>query len=94
MNGGEKFFAEDAFGEIYEGTFFAEDIKDFSSHSTKSAADDEDVAIRSATSQVRMSTESEVLRESDKAFASACDFGRNLGSGYLPHFAGKIFGNF
>jgi len=94
MNGGGNFFAEDAFGEIYEGTFFAEDIKYFSSHSTNSAADNEEAAIKSATSQVRMSTESEVLRESGKAFMSACDFGRNLGSGYLPHFAGKIFGNF
>ena len=94
MNGGEKFFAEDAFGEMYEGTFFAEDMKNFSSHSSNSADDSEEAAIRSATSQVRMTTEAEVLRESGKAFVSACDFGRNLGSGYLPHFAGKIFGNF
>ena len=94
MNGGGNFFVEDAFGEVYNGSFFAEDMENFLSHSQKSPADSEEAAIRSATSQVRMSTESEVLRESDKAFASACDFGRNLGSGYLPHFAGKIFGNF
>ncbi len=94
MNGGGDFFVEDAFGEIYKGSFFAEDMKNFSSHSQQSAADSEEAAIRSATSQVRMSTESEVLRESGKAFMSACDFGRNLWSGYSPHFAGKIFGNF
>ncbi len=94
MNGGENFFVEDAFGEIYEGTFFAEDMKNFSSHSSNSAADAEEAAIRSATSQVRMSTESEVLRESGKAFVSACNFGRNLVSGHSPQFAGKIFGNF
>ena len=94
MNGGGKFFAEDAFGEVYEGSFFAEDIKNFASHSEDSAADSEEAAIRSATSQVRMSTQSEVLRESGKAFLSACDFGKNFSSGYLPQFAGRIFSNF
>ena len=94
MDGGGKFFAEDAFGEIYEGTFFAEDMKKYSSSSSKSAANSEEVAINFATSQVRMSTESEVMRESDKAFFSACDCGKNFGSTYTPNFAGKIFSNF
>ena len=94
MNGGVNFFAEDAFGEVYEGTFFAEDMKKFSSHSSNSATDSEEAAMIAATSQVRMSTQSEVLSESGKAFLSACDFGKNLGSGFSPQFAGKIFGNF
>ena len=38
MNSGGSFFVEDAFGEIYEGTFFADDMKNFSSNSSKSAA--------------------------------------------------------
>ena len=94
MNGGGNFFIEDAFGEIYEGTFFAEDMKNFSSHSQKSAADAEEAAINAATSQVRMSTQSEVLRESNKAFLSACDLGKNFGGSFSPQFAGKIFSNF
>ena len=95
VNGGEKFFVEDAFGKIYEGTFFAEDIRKFSSNSSNSAAGNaEEAAIAAATSQVRMSTESEVLRESGKAFISACDFNKNLGSSYTPNFAGKIFATF
>ena len=94
MNGGVNFFTEDAFGDVYNGTLFAEDVKNLSSKSKNSAADCEEAAIRSATSQVRMSTESEVLRESGKAFISACEFGKNLGGNFSPNFAGKIFGNF
>lgn len=94
MNGGGNFFVEDAFGEIYEGTFFADDMKNFSSHSKKSPANSEEAAIMSATSQVRMATKSEVLSESGRAFLSACNFGKGLGSGCSPQFAGKIFGNF
>ena len=93
MNGGGNFFTENAFGEVYEGSFFAEDVKDFSSSYSKSPADSEEAAIRTATSQVRMSTETEVLRESGKAFMQACNF-NNLSNGYVPNFAGKIFSNF
>ena len=94
MNGGGNFFAENAFGEVYEGTFFAEDVKDFLSSYSHSAAEAEEAAVRAATSAVRMSTESEVLRESGRAFISACDFNKNLGSSYTPNFAGKIFATF
>ncbi len=90
MNGGEKFFVEDAFGRIFEKNFCAEDVRYFAQHSSNSAANAEEAAIDAATSQVRMLTESEVLRESSKAFISACNFGDLLSSN-SPQFTGKIF---
>ena len=94
MNGGVNFFVEDAFGEIYNGTFFAEDFKNLSSNSSNSAVGSEEAAMRSATSQVRMSTQSEALRESGKAFMTACEFEKNFSGSFSPNFAGKIFSNF
>lgn len=94
MNSGGSFFVEDAFGEIYEGTFFADDMKNFSSNSSKSAANKKEAAIYSATSQVRISTESEVLRESDRAFLTACNLDNSMLCGRPVHFVGKIFSDF
>ena len=94
MNGGGNFFVENAFGEVYEGTFFAEDLRKISSSSSISAANIKKAAFNSATSQVRMPTESEVLRESNMAFLSACNLDHFLSKSYSTQFAGKIFSNF
>ena len=94
MDGGRNFFVEDAFGKIYEGTFFVGDVKNFSSNSSKSAANKKEAAVNSATSQVRMSTESEVLRESNLAFLSACNLNTGLNYNFPSCFAGKIFSDF
>lgn len=94
MSGGGNFFVEDAFGKIYERTFFAEDMKNFTSNSYRSAANAKEAAVNSATSQVRMSTEVEVLRESNKAFLSAYGLSGDLGSSGSTKFVGQIIGDF
>lgn len=92
MNGGENFFKEDAFGEIYNGSFFADDVKKFSS-ATSNSNKNESAAMNAAVSQVRMSTEVDVGRESSKAIRSIYELGGNLGGGVGSNFAGRIFGN-
>lgn len=92
MNGGGNFFVENVFGEIYKKTVMAEDKENFTSTS-RSAANAQEAAVNEATSKVRMSTELEVLRESNRAFLSSCYFDKNLGSSHSSHFAGKIFGD-
>jgi|GEM_PF-2994402 len=93
MHGGGNFFVEDAFGGIYSRIFLAEDMKNFTSTSFRSAANTKEAAEISATFQVRMSTEAEVLRESNKAFLSAYCFDKDLGSSYPANFVGRFFGN-
>lgn len=90
MSSERNFFRENAFGEMYEGTFFAEDFpKKPPETSVKNNA--EAAAISAATNQVRLSNEVDASQEATRAISSAFDVGGNLG-GINNNFGGRIFG--
>ena len=91
----KDFFIESAFGEVYAGTFFADD---FPQRPKKNPARDktiEDVKFDEATSKVRMNTEVEVNRQVTEKINSMYGLG-NLGGvgGMFSSFNGNIFGAF
>ena len=86
-----NFFRENAFGEMYEGTFFAEDFPNKAPEtSAKNSA--ENAAISAATNTVRLSNEIDAGQEATRAISSAFDVGGNLGVGSSNNFGGRIFG--
>lgn len=90
MSSDRNFFKENAFGEMYEGTFFAEDFPKKPPESTvKNTA--EAAALSAATNQVRLSNEVDASQEATRALSSAFDVGGNLGS-MNNNFGGRIFG--
>lgn len=86
---GKNFFRENAFGEMYEGTFFAEDFPNRPADTKPSA---EAVAICAATNHVRLSNEIDAGQEATRAISSAFDVGGNLGGASANNFGGRIFG--
>ena len=93
MGSENDFFEENAFGDIYDGTFFAEDVR-----STFTSSDDsiEEAKFREAVSKVRMSTEVDVTREANRAINSAYDLvglgGEIHSGGITSYFMSKILG--
>lgn len=102
----KNFFSEDAFGDMYKGTIFAEERPDKplrrpskppkTLSAPKSGSDSEnpgeDEAISYAVSHVRMHTDVDVLRQSERALNSNYALNGNFGAGISSNFAGKIFG--
>ncbi len=85
-----NFFKENAFGEMYEGTFLEDEFP--KKPPEKTANTPEAAAINAATSHVRLSNEIDAGQEANRAISSAFDIGGNLGGGTSPNFAGRIFG--
>lgn len=89
----KNFFIENAFGDIYAGTFFAEDFPQCPKKNTKQNASPEDVQISAATEKVRLPTEVEVSRQVTEKINSMYALGGNFGSNSLtPTFNGNIIG--
>ena len=83
----KDFFVEDAFGEIYRGTFFDEDVKNFSL-----MKNDKSEEMIGAAAPVRMQNEVDVARESAQAVRAAYKLGGDFGVNFSNYFSGKIFG--
>lgn len=91
----KNFFIESAFGEIYEGTFFADDFPTCSQKNSQKNRDHStvDAKISEATSKVRMPTDVEVSQQVTGKLNSVYSLGGNLNSiSYMsaPTFNGAI----
>ncbi len=91
MSDDRDFFGENAFGDMYAGTFFEDE---FPKRPPEKSADNQKEAaeIGAATAHVRLSNEIDAGQEANKAISSAYDLGGNLNGGLPPSFAGRIFG--
>ncbi len=94
MNGEKLLFGEDAFGDVYGGTFFEEDFSRFRSEKPKD--DIESEKLNAATARVRMSNDVDINREAARAFNTACSLSDLGGSAPATHFVinfsgGRIF---
>ena len=89
----KDFFIESAFGEVYTGTFFAEDFPQRPKKNPAHEKTIEDVKLDAATSKVRMNTEVEINRQVTEKINSMYGLG-NLGGvgGMFSTFNGNIFG--
>lgn len=83
----KDFFVESAYGEIYKGTFFDEDVKNFSLMKNNKSEE-----MIGAAAPVRMQNEVDVARESAQAVRAACNLGGDFGVNFSNYFSGKIFG--
>ena len=83
----KEFFVESAFGEVYKGTFFDEDVKNFSLMQKNKTEE-----IVGAAAPVRMQNEVDVARESAQAVQAAYKLGGDFGVNFSNYFSGKIFG--
>lgn len=92
MSSDKDFFGEDAFGDMYEGTFFEEEFPKSPPDSAKAGNQREAAEISAATARVRMTNEIDAGQEANKAIHSAYDLGGNLGGGMPSNFGGRIFG--
>lgn len=89
----KNFFIESAFGEVYEGSFFADDFP--KTPKEKFCKTVEEAKFNEATSKVRMTTEVEVNRQVTEKINSMYGLGNLGGSGGMfPSFNGNIFGGF
>lgn len=89
----KNFFIESAFGDIYEGTFFADDFPQAPKKNEKKNTSPEDVQISEATSKVRLPNEVEVSRQVTEKINSMYALSGNLGSNSFSHnFNGNIIG--
>lgn len=89
----KNFFLESAFGDIYEGTFFAEDFPQCPNKNAEKNTSPEDAQLSAATSKVRLPTEVEVNRQVTEKINSMYALGGNFGSNSLtPTFNGNIIG--
>ncbi len=85
----KNFFIESAFGEIYEGTFFADDFPKAPQNNSERNKTPEDAQINEATSKVRMPTEVEVSQQVTGKLNSMYALGGNLGG--ISPLAGQTF---
>lgn len=88
----EKYlFQENAFGEMYEDSFLADEFPKRQSDNSKLGNKTETAEI-SATARVRLSNEVDAGQEANRAIRSAYDLGGNLSVGSSNNFSGQIFG--
>lgn len=90
----KNFFIESAFGDVYEGTFFADDFPKCPKTNKEKNTSAEDEKFNAATSKVRLPTEVEVSHQVTEKINSMYALGGNLGAGSFasPSFNGRIFG--
>jgi hypothetical protein len=91
--GNEKyFFKEDAFGEMYEDSFLADEFPVRKSKNSEEENTTEAAEISAATARVRLSNEIDAGQQASKAISTAFDIGGNFGGGSSHNFPGQIFG--
>jgi len=92
----KDFFEEYAFGDVYEGTFFAEDFPQAQKkNSLRESKSVEDAKFNEATSKVRFQNEVEVNRDVTNKINSVYALGGDLSSIHQmmsPNFNGRILG--
>lgn len=86
------FFKEDAFGDMYEDSFLADEFPTRKQDTNKVENSDEAAQISAANSNVRLSNEVDAVQQANQAISSAFNIGGNLGGGNSNNFSGQIFG--
>ena len=96
MSNYDDFFTENAFGDIYSGTFFEDDFPKCPPKNLKRSCSTEDAQCNEATNKVRMSNEVDVSQQVTGKLNSMYSLGGNLGglnNGMMtPTFNGIILG--
>ena len=92
MNSQKYFFQEDAFGDMYEESFLADEFPKRRPESPKIENSAEAAEISAATARVRLSNEVDAGQQTMQAINSAYALGGNLGGGSSNNFSGQIFG--
>lgn len=85
-------FQENAFGDMYEDSFLADEFPQRQAESSKITNPNEAAAINAATANLRLSNEIDAGQQANKAISSAFNIGGNLGGGNSNNFSGQIFG--
>ena len=87
----KNYFQENAFGEMYEDSFLADE---FPKRPPENKIDNptEAAEISEATARVRLSNEIDAGQEANKAISSAYNLGGGLGGSSSNNFSGNIFG--
>ena len=88
----KNFFQEDAFGDMYEDSFLADEFPIRKPDSSKVENSTEAAELNAATANVRLSNEIDAVQQANKAFSSAFDIGGNFGGSSSHNFSGQIFG--
>ena len=88
----KNLFQEDAFGEMYEDSFLADEFPIRKPKNSKSENSTEAAELNAATADVRLSNEIDAVQQANKAITSAFDIGGNFGGGASHNFSGQIFG--
>ena len=91
MSNEKNFFREDAFGDMYEDSFLADE---FPKRPPENKIDNnaEAAEISAATARVRLTNEVDAGQEATKAMSSAYNLGGALGGNGSNNFSGNIFG--
>lgn len=92
MSTEKKFFQEDAFGDMYEDSFLADEFPIRKPETSKVENSTEAAELNAATANVRLSNEIDAGQQANKAISSAFNIGGNLGGGASYNFSGQIFG--
>ena len=88
----QNFFQEDAFGDMYEDSFLADEFPKRPPENSKVDNSAEAAQISEATARVRLSNEVDAGQEANKALSSAYNLGGALGGNGSNNFSGNIFG--
>ncbi len=92
MSNEKYFFQENAFGDMYEDSFLADEFPKRPPENSKVENSAETAEISAATAHVRLSNEIDAGQQANQAIHSAYDLGGNLGGGNFHNFSGQIFG--
>ena len=92
MSNEKYLFQENAFGDMYEDSFLADEFPTRPPEKSKVDNSAEAAQISAATAQVRLSNEIDAGQEANRAISAAFNIGGNLGGGSFNNFSGQIFG--
>ncbi len=92
MSNEKYFFQEDAFGDMYEDSFLADEFPIRKPDSSKVENSTETAELNAVASNVRLSNEVDAGQQANKAISSAFNIGGNFGGGLSSNFSGQIFG--
>ena len=82
-------FQENAFGDMYEDSFLADEFPQRQAETSKITNPNEAAAINESTANLRLI---DAGQQANKAISSAFNIGGNLGGSNSNNFSGQIFG--
>ena len=91
MSNEKYIFQENAFGDMYEDSFLADEFPTRKPETSK-VENSAEAAEIAATAQVRLSNEIDAGQQANKAISSAFNIGGNFCGGSSYNFSGQIFG--